>query len=289
MSRKMMRTLAGATLACVLGATPVLADWTSDIPNSACDPADREAFSKSLRDHIEQKVRRAEATIKAPTPVGDLSCLNDLMNAPLDIFSGMGSLLDSLSSGLSNLSAPSLNLDMDVSGMICGAAAKKWATLTSGLTDATSTLTSFANTAATSAERALSGGAMSIPGFSGGTSAADSSGQTGSIADYNPTATVNPTTEVSSETAAIPIYPDYSSTNYDTASMNQTYADYENQVYKDLGEYIGCMVSRNLNGSKFKGVNAFGNPTTTYTQTTNPNLADCTFDPGPAPVYVYGN
>lgn len=289
MSKKVMRVLAGAALAGILSSTPVLADWTEDIQNANCDASDRAAFGQSLRDHIEANVRRAEASIQAPTPVGDLSCLNDLMNAPLDIFSGMGSLLGSLSAGLSNLSAPSLNLDMDISGAICGAAAKKWSTLTSGLTDSASTLSSFADTAATSSERALSATNMLIPGFSGSTSATDSSGDTGTIAEYNPTATVNPTTEVSAGTESIPIYPDYTETNYDDVAMSQTYSDYENEVYKQLGEYIGCMVSRNLDGSTFQMTDG-GLPTTrSYTQTTSPKAEDCVFNPGPAPVYVFNN
>lgn len=289
MSKKMMRVLTGAALAGILTATPVLADWTEDIQNSNCDPSDRAAFGQSLRDHIEANVRRAEASIQAPTPVGDLSCLNDLMNAPLDIFSGMGSLLGSLSAGLGNVSASSLNVDMDVSGAICGAAAKKWSTLTQGLTDSASTLSDFANTAATSAERAVTGGSMSIPGFSGTSSTTDSSGQSGSIAQYDPTATVNPTTEVSPTTEAIPIFPSYTGTNYDTTAMNQTYSDYQNSLYKQLAQYIGCMVSKNLNGSTFQQSSG-GLPTTnSFTQATSPDPTDCTFDPGTAPLYVFGN
>jgi len=282
MSRKLIRTIAVSALAASLMATPVLADWTEDIQNQNCDSSDRQAFGKSLRGNIESKVRRAEASIQAPSPVGDLSCLNDLMNAPLDIFSGMGSLLGSLSAGLGNISPSSLGLDTNLSGAICGAAAKKWSTLTSSLATSASSLSDFAQTASSAADRITSGVTASIPGFSGDSSSADSSGISGSISGYNPTATVNPTTEVSSATSAIPIYPSYKDTQYNDAAMNTAYSDYENNVAKELGDYIGCMVAKNMSGANVSGSGYYNG-----TITTHPNSSDCTFNPGTAPTYTF--
>lgn len=177
---KARSALLGVTLA-VAGVAPgvALADWTRGVQDERCSPASADALSQALREAIEGNVRRAEAVILPPTPVGDLGCLNDLMTAPLDSFSGVGGMLGALTGGLGNFDGGSIGLDIDVSGMICRAAAERWADLTQGLSGVDLDIPSYAGVAARASDRLASGGISFIPGVRGSQQYRDSSGSTG--------------------------------------------------------------------------------------------------------------
>lgn len=100
-------------------------DWIQDLLNPSCSPESREQLAGNVRDKIEQSVARAMAAIQPPAAVGDLSCLNDLMNAPLDTFSNIGGILGNLQGGLGG-SIGSITGDLDVSRRVCEFAAEKW-------------------------------------------------------------------------------------------------------------------------------------------------------------------
>lgn len=252
-----------APLALVLGLIPAAshADWIPSVLDERCGPQDVTGVSTAVRDSIEASVRRAEASIQAPTPVGDLSCLNDLMLQPLDIFSSIGGLLSNLQQGLANLS---LSLDIDVSGMICQMAAEKWAELTQGLGGLDAPLSAFSGASANPLDRLASGsfetGGSSglFSGFSGvmnlGNNITDPTYR-GSITDYTP-----PSVEVSDETAAIPIFEggsyidsgEYSAE--EVAAIEAANKAYNEALMKNMAEYMACIVVDNFEGSRLDGV-----------------------------------
>lgn len=159
--------------------TVSLADWTEGLQDQRCDPETADALSEALRNAIEGSVRRAEAAILPPTPVGDLGCLNDLMTAPIDTFSGVGGMLGALSGGLGNFDPSSMNLDIDVSGMICQAAAEKWATLTEPLSQFDADIPDYAGMASSAGDRLAQGGISFVPGVNGSSNYVDSTGSAG--------------------------------------------------------------------------------------------------------------
>lgn len=111
--------------------------WLDQVQDQRCDPEIRDKISGSVRDTIEAHIARAEAAINAPIPIGDLSCLDDLMNESIDIFSNIGGLMGTLSAGLGNVQGGNVNEafeGMDLSGQVCKFAQKKWAEVTTPLT-----------------------------------------------------------------------------------------------------------------------------------------------------------
>lgn len=156
----------------LLGAGPARADWTRSALDARCDPADITGVSNSVRNAIEASVRRAEATIQAPAPIADLSCLSDLMTTPIDIFSNIGGLAGTFQAGLFD-SLP-FSMDMDVSGMVCDFAAERWGELTGGLSGLGADLSQFANTPASMTDRLAGGG-----GFGSGSGGTGSTGTLG--------------------------------------------------------------------------------------------------------------
>lgn len=261
---KSVLMLRAAPLALVLGMIPATshADWIPSVLDERCDPQDVTGVSTAVRDSIEASVRRAEASIQAPTPVGDLSCLNDLMLQPLDIFSSIGGLLSSLQQGLSNLS---LNLDIDVSGMICQMAAEKWAELTQGLGGLEAPLSAFSGASANPLERLASGGFESggssglFSGYSGvmnlGNTTTSDQSYRGSISDYTA-----PSVDVSDGTAAIPIFDTGSYLDSgefsaeDEAAIEAANKAYNEALMKNMAEYMACIVVDNFEGSRLDGV-----------------------------------
>ncbi|MCW3782560.1 hypothetical protein [Defluviimonas salinarum] len=219
------------------------ADWIESALDPRCDQEDKDAISSAVRDAIEASVRRAEASIQAPTPVGDLGCLNDLMTAPLDTFSNIGGLLGSLTGGLGNFDAASLGIDMDVSGTICRLAAEKWAELTPPLSDLGGTLQGFASMPSDALGRISTGGFGSdgsgtmMPSYSGMMNLTDSSGYGGSIDNY-----VTPNTSPS--VGVIPDYNDIADLSpEEIAAYEAASAQYEEELLQALGDYIGCRVT----------------------------------------------
>ncbi len=293
------RSAISGTMACMLSAFVCLAlpnvaqadDWLDSIQDSRCDPEDIEGVTSNVRNAIEASVRRAEMSIEAPTPVADLGCLNDLMTAPLDIFSGVGGLLDSLSSGLGELSASALNIDMDVSGLVCGFAAAKFADLTSSLSDTDLSITEFASLASSASDRVngvvsdaftdiadsvwdssedTTTSLSSVYDISGVSSTTDSSGYSGSITSY-----VLPDTSASESDVESVTYQDI----VVSESMDQSddWAQYNQNLMEALGEYIGCRVAGEIDGTSVSGY-AGG------TWNVPGSLSGCTFNPGSWPV-----
>lgn len=133
------KILAGAVLA--FSAAPVLAapgDGTQiikDMMMENCSPESKDTLSGLVREAIESKVLRAEASILPPSPVGDLACIQDLMNAPLDKFSNIGGLMDSLKGSLGGSlgSIPGLPGGGSIGDQVCAFAAEKWSELTEPL------------------------------------------------------------------------------------------------------------------------------------------------------------
>jgi len=103
--------------------------------NARCSDASRDAIANAARHNVESHVTRAEASIQPPTPVGDLSCLNDLMNIKLDFLSGqflsLDTLFQDLMSGLQNITLQGIG--EDVTRQICQFAQEKWEELTEPL------------------------------------------------------------------------------------------------------------------------------------------------------------
>ena len=126
--------IAAALLVSTVGSAPASADWIMDSLDPRCSTQARAAIAEGVRREIENSVRRAEASIEAPIPVGDLSCLADLMEAPLDIFSEVGDLLSVFQRAFDG----SINTD-GMSRQLCRFAARKWdevtAPVTTGLDD----------------------------------------------------------------------------------------------------------------------------------------------------------
>lgn len=125
----------------VLGSTAHAQDaggnWIKDMLNPSCSAESKDALAGDVRDKIEQSVARAMASIQPPAAVGDLSCLNDLMNAPLDTFSNVGGLLGNLQGGLSG----SIGGTGDISRKVCEFAAEKWEEVAGPLTEGLGDLT----------------------------------------------------------------------------------------------------------------------------------------------------
>lgn len=161
--------LLAASIGVAVSAIPhgAKADWIASSLDQRCHPDDIAGVSGSVREAIEAAVRRAEASIQAPAGVADLGCLNDLMSAPIDIFSNVGNVMGALQGGVfDSLSFP---IDMDVSGMVCNFAAEKWGELTEGLDGVNATISQFANTPASLVERIAGGGGFGSGSGSGGT------------------------------------------------------------------------------------------------------------------------
>ena len=103
--------------------------------NPACSEEAKTIVANQVRGNIEDFVRRSEASMMPPSPIGDLSCLSGLMAAPLDTFSGIGSVLGTLGADLSSQSTSALSgLGGAITSRICDYAAEKWGDLTQPLT-----------------------------------------------------------------------------------------------------------------------------------------------------------
>ena len=145
METRMRHALIAASLA-LLSAAPALGapaasggkDGVASIKESlvsGCSDESKEAVATGVRDNIEAEVKKGEEAIKPPAQVGDLSCLDGLLELPIDKFSGIGGMLGDLQGGF----------DMDVGGLlgdgsldqkICAFAQEKWGEVTEPLTSA---------------------------------------------------------------------------------------------------------------------------------------------------------
>lgn len=133
------RALSALAISALIGLTPITASAQTEIfrsmTNERCSSESRDAVANAARLNVESRVARAEASIQPPAPVGDLSCLNDLMNINIDFLSGrlfsIGDILGDLLSGLQNITLE--GIQGEVTRQICEFAAKKWEELTKPL------------------------------------------------------------------------------------------------------------------------------------------------------------
>lgn len=126
------KRLTAAVLAGVLtlGANAAIGqDWIEGAFDDRCDAEATGSMSGAIRANIEEQVSRGEASIRPPAAIGDLGCLNDLMSAPIDVFSNVGSMMGDLLGGLGG-AAGSIDLGNGVSRQICQFAAEKWGEVT---------------------------------------------------------------------------------------------------------------------------------------------------------------
>ena len=129
----MMKQSALAACAAISFALPAQADWIKDMTSERCSDRSRTRVAASVRDQIEFSVRRSEAAIAPPAPVGDLGCLEGLMSLPIDTFAPSGGLGSLFSGSLDGI----LKGDGSQARQFCGFARKKWMEATRGLATAT--------------------------------------------------------------------------------------------------------------------------------------------------------
>lgn len=126
-----------------------------DTLSDMCTPADRQTITDAARANIESKVARAEAAIRPPASIVDLSCMTDLLGADLDVFSstmnglsGLGSfnvtkMINDIGSGLKKgLSTETLT--SGVTRAMCSFAKEKYEEVTEPLTGTLAEITSRA-------------------------------------------------------------------------------------------------------------------------------------------------
>lgn len=109
--------------------TQVLGDWAYDMTSEKCSDESRRLLAESTRNQIEYSVRRAEASIDAPTPVGDLSCLAGLMQLPLGTFASTGNLGGIFNNSLNSL----VNSNGNIINQYCARAEREWRKATRSL------------------------------------------------------------------------------------------------------------------------------------------------------------
>lgn len=239
-------------LCLMLGAlpSPVFSDWIPSSLDQRCDPSDIDGISNSIRDAIEASVRRAEASIEPPAGIGDLGCLDGLMQAPIDIFSNIGGILGTLQQGLfSSLSFP---VDFNASGMLCEFAAAKWGELTQGLGNMNVDLAQFASTPSDLVGRLAGGG-----GFGSGSNSTPSSGtlpssfttSSGDAPTNQATGTDRTQIPIGSDTAGLPIFPDTGmpvsdDDNIDMVSFQNAYNSWLSERDVALARFTACEVAR---------------------------------------------
>ncbi len=114
---------------CISMGTPIFGDWAYDMTSEKCSPESRRLMANSTRNQIENSVRRAEASIDAPTPVGDLSCLAGLMQLPLGSFASTGNLGSIFNTSLQSL----INPDGNILNQYCARAEREWRKATRSL------------------------------------------------------------------------------------------------------------------------------------------------------------
>ena len=117
----MGRRIAGIALAAAACAAPAGADWVHDMMIEECSQESRELLAGSVRRDIELSVRRAEASMEPPASIGDLGCLDGLMDVNIDVFAPVGPLSSLFSNSLDGLLTAPGN-----PRRICRFAHRKW-------------------------------------------------------------------------------------------------------------------------------------------------------------------
>ncbi len=114
---------------CLVMGNQVLGDWAYDMTSDKCSYEARSLLAESTRKQVENSVGRAEASIDAPKPLGDLSCLAGLMQLPLGTFASTGNLGSMFNVTLQNLISPNGN----VLNGYCAQAEREWRKATRSL------------------------------------------------------------------------------------------------------------------------------------------------------------
>ena len=120
-----------ATLAMILaiGITPASAEWIHDMMIEDCSEESRDRLAAATRQKIELSVRRAESSIEPPAPIGELGCLEGLMDINLYVFAPVGPLSQVFSGSLDGV----LNQAGDTR-RFCRFARRRWNEMTNPLT-----------------------------------------------------------------------------------------------------------------------------------------------------------
>ena len=123
------------------GSAPAQTRWIEDSMSVRCSPASRAHVADATRRSIEERVARAESSIRAPGSIADMSCVDSLLAADVDVFSGafanvagfdVQALIDALSGGLkSGLSSETIT--PGVARAICAYARERFGERTAGL------------------------------------------------------------------------------------------------------------------------------------------------------------
>lgn len=100
-----MGRFAGIALVAAVCAAPAGADWVHGMMIEECSRESRELLAGSVRRDIERSVRRAEASMEPPASIGDLGCLDGLMDVNIDVFAPVGPLSSLFSNSLDGLLA----------------------------------------------------------------------------------------------------------------------------------------------------------------------------------------
>ncbi len=100
-----MGRIAGIALVAAVCAAPAGADWIHGMMIEECSRESRDLLAGSVRRDIELSVRRAEASMEPPASIGDLGCLDGLMDVNIDVFAPVGPLSSLFSNSLDGLLA----------------------------------------------------------------------------------------------------------------------------------------------------------------------------------------
>ena len=123
------RTAAAAGVLASVFAVHAQADWVREATSADCTGQARDRIAAGTRRQIESAVRRAEASISPPASVGDLSCLDGLMELPLDWFAPAGGLESLFSGSFDGVVGSGAD-----ARQICSFAERKWRQVTRPLT-----------------------------------------------------------------------------------------------------------------------------------------------------------
>ncbi len=123
------RIAAAAAALASLFAVQAEADWVREAISADCSEQARDRIAAGTRRQIESAVRRAEASIEPPSSVGDLSCLDKLMELPLDWFAPTGGLESLFSGSFDGVIGSGAS-----ARQMCSFAERKWRQVTRPLT-----------------------------------------------------------------------------------------------------------------------------------------------------------
>ena len=112
-----------------IGITPASAEWIHDLMIEDCSEESRDRLAAATRQKIELSVRRAESSIEPPAPIGELGCLDGLMDINIDVFAPVDPLSQVFSGSLDGI----LNQAGD-SRRFCRFARRRWNEMTNPLT-----------------------------------------------------------------------------------------------------------------------------------------------------------